>query len=46
LCVRPGTPAAVEGAAALAAVAVAPVKNGNSFEAALIDSIEIDLGDF
>jgi len=44
LGVRPGTPAAIGEAATVAAVG--PVKNGNSFEAALIDSIEIDLGDF
>jgi RNA polymerase-associated protein RTF1 len=38
----PGTPPP----SALADVAAAPVKSGSSFEASLIDSLEIDLGDF
>lgn len=44
---RPGTPV-VNGNAKAAEVAAttAPVGPGSSFEASLIDSIEIDLGDF
>jgi RNA polymerase-associated protein RTF1 len=41
--IRPGTPVA---AATAAPTPFAPVRKNSSFEASLIDSVEIDLGDF